>query len=109
MNGVNKKKIIVVTIILIIIVIALYFIFKKPKVEDKKTIEEPLAIVFPLKKGSTGTGVIAVQKYLNGKYNAGLTPDGSWGPVTDAAVMAHLKRDNISADVYLKWGLGKYL
>ncbi len=106
----NKKKIIVTIVILAIIAIALYFIFKKPaEVEKTSTIAEPSPIIFPLKKGSTGSGVIAVQKYLNEKYNAGLTPDGSWGPITDAAALTYLKRDNVSANVFQTWGLSKYI
>lgn len=104
----NKRKIITVVVILAIIAIALYFIFKKPAVK-KDTITTLDPIIFPLKKGSSGTGVVAVQKYLNEKYNAGLDPDGEWGPITDAAALAHLKRDNVSKDSFEKWGLSKYI
>lgn len=41
---------------------------------------------FPLKKGSSGRQVVALQKFLNNAdSNNSLTPDGNFGPMTEAA------------------------
>ena len=44
------------------------------------------ASIFPLKTGSKGAEVAALQSYLNKRYNAGLATDGIWGPKTQAAL-----------------------
>ncbi len=102
----NKKKIIIIVIIAIILGVILYFILRKPKPAALPSGSTPVnPDNFPLKIGSTGTEVKAVQKYLNDKYSAGLVVDGSWGPATDAAVQKYLNRDNVSQAVYDKWNL----
>lgn len=117
----KKNKIIIVIIGLLIIGAIVYFLIKKKKAASLATSGASVssgssssastsaasvgASVFPLKKGSTGPEVKQVQKYLNQKYNAGLATDGIWGPKTDAAVTQYLQRDNISSDIYQKWGL----
>jgi hypothetical protein len=103
----TRNRIIALAVIAFVVAIALYLIFKKPK---SKTLVEGIVadeITFPLKFGSSGTGVRNVQKYLNEKFKAGLKVDGDWGPATAASVMLHLKRDNISKDIYFKWNLDK--
>lgn len=103
----NKKKILFIVAILAVIAIALWLIFRKPK--EIALIEgQPAPVIkFPLKLGSSGYGVQQVQKYLNSKYSAGLKVDGDWGPKTNDAAILYLKRDNVSEDVYIKWGLDK--
>lgn len=106
----NKtRKIITISAIVIIIAIALWLIFKKPK-EKNTGSQVPDTTRFPLKLTNpytTGKAIENVQKYLNSKYKAGLTVDGVWGPDTNSAVIEYLKRDNISDDIYYKWGLDK--
>ncbi len=102
----NKKKIIIIVIIAIILGAILYFILRKPKTLTASTGTPSVnPDAFPLKLGSKGSEVTAVQKYLNSKYNAGLVTDGDWGPATDAAVLKYLNRDNVSQAVYDKWNL----
>jgi peptidoglycan hydrolase-like protein with peptidoglycan-binding domain len=106
----SKKKIIIIIAIIIIIGVAAWLILRKPK--DKApdaaaSVSSNIDLsVFPLKMGSRGKEVESVQKYLNSKYNASLQVDGIWGALTDAAVQGYLKRDNVSSDIYIKWGLG---
>ncbi len=102
----RNKKIIISIIVAILIAIVLYLILRKPKsaLPGSETASIDPA-VFPLKIGSTGEAVKAVQKYLNDKYSAGLVVDGSWGPATDKAVQQYLMRDNVSQAVYDKWSL----
>ncbi len=102
----TKKKIIIILIIILVLSLGLWLIFRKPTVKK----EEPtLEISFPLKRGSTGVAVEAVQKYLNDKYAAGVKVDGIWGSITDVAALNFLKRDNISKDVFYKWELDKLI
>ncbi len=103
----TKKKIIIILIIILVLSLGLWLIFRKPTVKK----EEPalLEINFPLKRGSTGVAVEAVQKYLNNKYAAGVKVDGVWGSITDVASLNFLKRDNISKDVFYKWELEKFI
>ncbi len=105
----NKKKIIIIVVIALILGAILYFILRKPKAPDASTAtpgSTPVdSGVFPLKLGSKGSEVKALQSYLNNKYGASLVVDGSWGPATGAAVMQFLNRDNVSQAVYDKWNL----
>lgn len=56
-----------------------------PKV--KPVIKNPSATLqFPVEPGDVGKQVKQLQKYLNAKYNAGLTPDGVWGTKTTKAL-----------------------
>ncbi len=64
---------------------------KSPMVEASNWVTETVtqimpSSVFPLKNGSKGLEVSALQAYLNKRYNAGLAPDGIWGPKTQAAL-----------------------
>lgn len=103
---VDKKKIITIAIILGVIILVLWLLFRNPKEKDLSA-----KISFPLKKGSSPSeiqlGVLNLQKYLNQKYQARIKEDGIWWTETESAVQTHLKRDNISRDVYYKWGLDK--
>jgi hypothetical protein len=60
----------------------------------------PAAAAMPLKQGSSGPLVKAIQEALNLKYNSALVTDGSYGPKTLAA----LKANNLPTVIYwLQW------
>ncbi len=101
----TKKKIIIALIVIGVIALITWFIYSKKKTSPISE-EAPVSASFPLKMGSKGKEVEALQKYLNDKYSAGLEVDGIWGEKTDAAVQTSLMRDNISEAVYTKWALG---
>jgi peptidoglycan hydrolase-like protein with peptidoglycan-binding domain len=103
----HVKIIVIIAVIALLSIGAFLLLRKKPKRSPEIIENGELIIEFPLGSGSSGYAVEQVQKYLNGKYNAGLTVDGNWGPVTDLAVSNYLNRDNISETVYYKWGLDK--
>lgn len=103
----NRKQIITLVVIAAIIALSLWLIFRKP--EEKSTLSAGIEISFPLKEGSRGAGVAALQKYLNSRYSANLSIDGIWGPKTSEAVTLYLKRDNVSKDVFYKWELDKLI
>lgn len=42
---------------------------------------------FPLRNGSKGALVVALQKLLNSRFKSGLATDGNWGRKTDAALV----------------------
>ncbi|GAB5419169.1 MAG: hypothetical protein Crog4KO_06770 [Crocinitomicaceae bacterium] len=81
---------------------AAYQYFGKPKMTFDTSDEEPepevpkptpsrsftQASTFPLKTGSRGPLVIALQNALNQKHGATLNPDGVLGPITQAAIIA---------------------
>lgn len=50
-----------------------------------------------IKRGSTGSAVLQLQKLLN-KLGYGLEEDGSFGPATDAAVRAYQKAHGLEVD-----------
>lgn len=107
----KRSRVVSIVIVLCLIALIGIIIFWYGRGKHKRSPEiiadGNVIIDFPLSEGSSGYGVEQVQKYLNGKYNAGLTVDGSWGPVTDLAVSNYLNRDNISESVYYKWNLDK--
>jgi peptidoglycan hydrolase-like protein with peptidoglycan-binding domain len=51
-----------------------------------------------LREGDEGPEVLALQVYLNGVINAGLTEDGRYGPATTAAVRELQRRARITED-----------
>jgi len=51
-----------------------------------------------LKEGAKGGEVKALQLLLNGKANAGLATDGSFGPATKAAVVAFQAASGLDQD-----------
>lgn len=51
-----------------------------------------------LQQGSSGVCVQRVQWFLNAENNAGLEVDGSFGPLTDAAVRAYQTKYNLTVD-----------
>lgn len=60
----------------------------------------PNAITGPLRTGSSGPSVVAVQIGLNTALNPspGLTPDGAFGPKTAQAVRSFQQRNELGAD-----------
>lgn len=59
--------------------------------------EAPTMLTQSLKRGDTGPEVELLQHMLNGLRKAGLTADGSFGPATEAAVIAAHKAWGIAA------------
>ncbi len=55
---------------------------------------------FPLKYGSRGNEVKALQAFLNTNYNEKLVVDGIWGPLTGAAVLKDLKTETVTQGQY---------
>ncbi len=55
---------------------------------------------FPLRNGSKGALVVALQKLLNSRFKAGLTTDGNWGRKTDAALVKAGLPTQIDAATY---------
>lgn len=112
----NKKHVVVIVVVIIILVVVAILVFKpfKKKKEDGTTTVEKGAGKttiegkegqkseydqnFPLKKGSKGKYVSAIQRTLNKKKNAGLTVDGIWGDKTDVAI----KKAGYPAIIYVK-------
>ena len=81
--------------------VGLYFVFRKkppynqdPKKEDKEKKTKKQGTKwgddsFPLKRGSKGNRVKALQKYLNDSSSGyALATDGLFGPLTEAAVQS---------------------
>ncbi len=101
----NKKKVIIIVIVVAVLALATWLIYRKLQ-KPKPAEEIPGSASFPLKLGSKGAEVLALQKYLNDKYSAGLEADGIWGTNTDSAVQTYLMRDNVSEAAYTKWNLG---
>jgi hypothetical protein len=62
--------------------------YRKNREESKLTSTEGAAVSQPsyLKRGSKGSKVVALQKYLNQSSGAGLEIDGDFGPNTETAV-----------------------
>lgn len=55
---------------------------------------------FPLRKGSKGQLVVALQKMLNTRFKAGLATDGDWGRKTDTALVKAGLPTQIDAATY---------
>lgn len=96
----KRKAVIIIIIIVVIILMAVsaWLIYKKLFKKDGGTGEEFIPFPdpnagggyspasFPVKKGMSGPIVIDIQNAINKKCNAGLTPDGAFGPMTEAAL-----------------------
>lgn len=67
--------------------------FKKPTTKYKGTIPAPT-----LKKGSSGTKVKNLQKFLNWYLGLNLTVDGEFGGSTESALINYQKTEGISKD-----------
>lgn len=110
-----NKKIIIFIIVLLLLIIVAYFIFFKQKNNYNNnwldmfdpSEEEP---TYPIKLGSAGKEVLAVQKAINTVYinrdmatdkPFPLDEDGVYGPLTQAAVIRYLggTRGNIKGQV----------
>lgn len=59
---------------------------------------ESYMFVGPLQNGSSNSGTVIVQNYLNAVNHAGLTADGQYGKLTQAAVVAFEKTQGLPAD-----------
>lgn len=57
---------------------------------------------FPLQKGSRGSKVRDVQRYLNMRYRSGLEEDGIWGSKTEAAINKNERTSSLSSADYAK-------
>lgn len=97
----------------VLLVIALVIIrarIKKAREEKELTVDGVAEDVtqtdtFPLKKGKRGKRVEQLQMYLIRKYGASFPQfgvDGIWGNETEMMVQKHLKRDNVSEDLWSK-------
>lgn len=67
---------------------------------------------FPLHTGSRGSEVTMVQKYLNTRYNSGLTEDGIWGSNTNKAMFTNAGTVSVSQAEYtnmLSWLSSKHI
>lgn len=122
----DKKFWIIIAIAIVIVGVAVYFATKKPK-EESSTVSSvapatsktvlPDRNIFPLRMGSRGDEVLAVQKYVNEKLkkqvpNGFVAPlpllveDGIWGTKTSDAVKYKLGIDQIDYTYYTKIILG---
>jgi len=98
----KRKAIIIIIIIVVIILMAVSAWLLYKRFGGKKTgtgeefIPDPNVgggggggyspASFPVRKGMSGPIVVDVQNAINKKCNAGLTPDGAFGPKTEAAL-----------------------
>lgn len=85
----TKKYLIIAAIIIIIAVIAYFVFFKKKQTAENSEPEQENnnTDIFPLKKGSKGTEVLNLQKYLNFQTKppmAAIGEDGIFGDATEA-------------------------
>lgn len=91
-----------VLILVILVVIAIIVIYFKNKNKETKT-EEIIVVNFPLKIGSSGNEVRAIQNYILSK-NPNALPvygaDGDWGSETQSAVIAIFGKSEISEADY---------
>jgi|LakMenE18May11ns_1017448.scaffolds.fasta_scaffold9954734_8 hypothetical protein len=112
----NKKAVIVIIVIVVVILLAIssWLVYKKfiKKPEDEGTdgdynlppINYPggapsaytTPISFPIKRGMNGDSVIQIQNAINKKCNAGLTPDGAFGPKTESALSSCYKTTSVT-------------
>lgn len=66
---------------------------------DTAAEETAAALTWPLvSEGATGERVVAIQYLLNQQIGAGLTVDGIFGPLTNAAVKSFQTEHKLSAD-----------
>ena len=113
----NKKAVIIIIVIVVVILLAIssWLVYKKfiKKSEDEGTdgdynlppINYPggapsggytTPISFPIKRGMNGDSVIQIQNAINKKCNAGLTPDGAFGPKTESALSSCYKTTSVT-------------
>ena len=113
----NKKAVIIIIVIIVVILLAIssWLVYKKfiKKPEDEGTdgdynlppINYPggapsggytTPISFPIKRGMNGDSVIQIQNAINKKCNAGLTPDGAFGPKTESALSSCYKTTSVT-------------
>lgn len=72
----------------------------KDPVEPEETGGFEMAKLSVLHKGKKGAEVISMQALLNAKGGQKLELDGSFGPLTDAAVRAYQKDKKLEVDGY---------
>lgn len=99
-----KKKIVV--IIVAIVLACIIFVLLRRKKNNSKAVDLALdSSVFPLKEGSSGSEVSALQRYLIKEFGSEALPkygaDGIWGDETSSAVDKYLKRSSISLNYFL--------
>ena len=111
-----KKTLIIIAILILIAVgaiLAIKYFKKKKATGSASTGTKPLpgttmppvsgnSATFPLKKGSKGIQVTALQHSLNALYGANLTEDGQFGAQTYNAVKSFLKTATVSEQQYNK-------
>src|SRR5690349_21531706 len=111
----NNKKFLIVGIIILIIIIA-FIVWKKKQIQEEplsKTLpgsneaapvkldeNKKVVSTFPLKIGSVGPKVKALQAWLLKHEGAQIKINGDWDTKTDAAVKKFLKLDNITEAKY---------
>lgn len=128
----KTKKILIIVGVILIIGLAVYF-FRKGRKDKKDALAEKLSKqpnsstpkteqelieevekddVFPLKVGKEGKRVKQLQKYLIDEHGSDTLKefgaDGKFYHETLAAVQKHLKRDNVSKDLFLKKKMYNY-
>jgi len=110
----KKEHKIILGILAVVAIVALYMWWKKKK-EDKAEFKDntenekqptpregSVMGLFPLKFGSEGPEVKALQTWLFRNEGAQLKLDGIWGKETDAVVKRILKVSEITEDKYKK-------
>jgi hypothetical protein len=120
---VTRKQVIIG--VLVIAVAVIIFIIVRKKMKEKKELDESSdtnttvdpanigastyqnASVFPLKRGSKGIQVRQLQTYLLKEYGFKGAIDGDFGPITEAAVIKNLNRNNVSEDIFKKFGMDR--
>jgi len=121
----KRKSVIIIIVIVVIILLAVssWLIYKKFFKKDTTTDGEDelppdysggntggggytAPASFPISKGMNGPMVIDVQNAINKKCNKGLTPDGAFGPKTEAALLSCYGSTTVSQATYTQMKSG---
>jgi hypothetical protein len=128
---IKHKMWFIIGLVVLVLTTAYYFIFihnatssnletsvdKTPSANKKAILPNPnTTLQFPIRQGDVGKQVRQLQKYLNAKYQAGLSVDGVWGEKTQTSLeKAMIPTDNptrfyiiLTLSLYNKLNLKSY-